>query len=180
MSATLVNCALTDPIVPEEKFRVTFSQGAIEHWLAGGTLSSIYQSLSTSPWAYPVSEPPIDDAPVFVLDLRVRQSTSGGAPPGTVVDMVQQLGELSFYNAYDVTRVERLSTTSRVLEQRSVVKAEAVIDQQASGIAGLYTRTQASLQKAFGGVGGILIAGAVIAAAITVVVVVRAARSATA
>jgi len=138
MPPTFVNCAPSDAIVPEEKFRVTFSQGSIEHWLAGGTLTSIYQSLSTSPWAYPVSEPPIDDSPVFVVDLRVRQGTVGASPPGSVADMANQLADLSFYNAYEVPRIERLSTTAPILEQKSVVETQAVKDQQASGVTGFF------------------------------------------
>src|SRR5689334_13436764 len=114
----LVNCTLGDPINPEEKFRVTFTQSTLQSVEAavnpvtgfGGTMHSVWNSLSVSPWCFPVSEPPLDNASVYVVDLQISHSTAGASPPGTVADLINSLENLMFANPYSIQRVENLPT----------------------------------------------------------------------
>lgn len=177
----LVNCTLGDPINPEEKFRVTFTQStlqAVENVVNpftgfGGTMRSVYTYLTTSPWCYVVSEPPLDDANVYVVDLRIQQGTVGASPPGTVADLVNSLENLMFANPYDVQRVELLPTDAPILEQRSVVQDQAKTDLAKAGLPGFVS----SITEAFGGLKGVVIAVAVIAGAITVIWLAKESRA---
>jgi hypothetical protein len=203
MTTTFVDCDQTTRINPGDKFRITFSQGSIEHWLAGGTMLSVYQSLSVSPWGYVVTEPPVDDAPVMVLDFRISSGTTGSAPPGTVADLLNAFQDQSFYNAYEVTRLEYLYNayatarssnqgtktgsyvdaagvpvdTSAPLEQRSTVIAQAIEDQKHSGVLGTVGDV---VTKSFGSLNGLVIAAVIASVAIAVIVIVKLPRPATA
>jgi len=181
---TYVNCQATDPLLAGQVYRVTFEQGTIENWLAGGTLLSVYQGLGnpqSMPWAFPVSEPPQEADQAMTIDLQVRLGTVGGSPPGTMQDFVNALGDQSFYNAYSVSRIELLTPGTLPAAQRSVVQSTALADAQASGIVGTVEAVigdVASGAKAAGTMVGnvasnlksILIAGAVVAAAIVVLI----------
>src|SRR5438105_8911585 len=162
----LVNCVESDPILPEEKFRVTFSQGAVENWFFGGTIQSIYSRLGSSPIVYVVSEPPLDADPVLVVDVRVRNTAVGSQLPGTVADLVNNLSDLTFYDMYDVTRLEQLSTSAPVIEQKSVVRVQALQDQAKSGVAGILGKATDAASSALGGVKGIALAATVIVVAV--------------
>lgn len=159
MSPAFVNCVPSDPIVPAEKFRLTFTQGTIQNWFFGGTIQSIYQRLSTSAIVYVVSEPPLDSDPVLVVDVRVRNTMSGSQMPGTVTDLVNNLADLTTFDAYDVTRVEQLSTTAPVLEQKSVVRNQALTDAAKSGTAGIVD----AVQQTIGSVRSVAVAVTVVA-----------------
>lgn len=177
----LVNCTLGDPINPEEKFRVTFTQSTLQSVEAavnpftgfGGTMHSVWNALSVSPWCYPVSEPPLDDASVYVVDLRIQQGTTGSSPPGTVADLINSLENLMFANPYDVQRVELLPTNAPILEQKSVVEDQAKKDLATSGVPGFVK----NITDAFGGLKGIVIAVAVIAGAVTILYVLKEAKA---
>jgi hypothetical protein len=183
-TAAFVNCQLSDQLSGGDRYRITFEQGAIQNWLAGGTLLSVYQALgnpTSMPWAFPVSEPPQEADQVMVIDLQIRNSTVGSSPPGTMTDLVQALDNQSTFNAYAVTRIERLTAGTLPAAQRSVVQSTALTDARHSGILGAVDTVLADVAsgaKAAGAMVGnvasnlkmILIAGAVLAAAVVVIV----------
>lgn len=183
MSAPIfVNCAQTDRIVPEQKFRVTIELAEVASFLFGyfgGNIPNIYASLSQSPYCYVVSEPPIDNQSVLVADVRIRKSTVGSSPLGSVAELVNSLNSLVYFSSsYNVTRVERLTTTSPVLEQRSRVIEEAVSHQASTGLTGTIKDIEHSIGSALGGAKTILIALAVVAGAVALIYVAREVRAA--
>lgn len=180
MTTTFVGCQQTDRVTQGDKYRVTFSQTPLQNWLMGGTIASVYSSVSLSPWCYVVSEPPVDNEPVFVCDIRISHSTVGASPPGTVGDLLNSLLDLTFYNAYEVTRLEKLTTTAPVLEQRSQVINQALKDQADAanqGIIGQGKEALNGLEKFLKGARGVIIAVAIAAAVVGAVYVVREARA---
>lgn len=186
MSAPIfVNCTQTDRIIPEQKFRVTIELAEVAGLLfgyLGGNIPNIYASLSQSPWCYVVSEPPIDNQKVLVTDIRISKSTVGSSPLGSVAELVNSLNDLVYFSSsYNVTRLERLTTTSPVLEQRSRVIQEAVTHQASTGLTGTVKNLEHAVGNALGGAKTIVIALAVVAGAIALVYLakeVRAARAA--
>jgi hypothetical protein len=176
MTTVYVACTDQTPLAGGQKYRISFEQGTIENWLAGGTLSSIYQALgdpANFPWGFPISEPPQDDAQVFVVDLQIRNGTVGAAPPGTVADLVNSLGDLTFYNAYTVARIEQLPTDAPILEQKSVVQSQALTDAKQSGVLGALDTVGTGIGGAISGlkasVGTVLVVIAVVALAIATI-----------
>lgn len=183
MSApTFVNCTQVDRIVPEQKFRVTIELADVASFLfgyLGGNIPNIYASLSQSPWCYVVSEPPIDNQSVLVADIRISKSTVGSSPLGSVAELVNSLNDLVYFSSsYNVTRVERLTTTSPVLEQRSRVIQEAVVHQAASGVTGTVQGLQHAIGSALGGAKTVVIVLAVAAGAVALVYLAKELRAA--
>lgn len=113
-----VNCNAADALVAGQVFRLTFIQTTLQKvgaflfynldW-AAETMAVYEKSANETlmPYAYPVSEPPVQGSDAAVVDLKIRiQEFHSGA----VSDLVNAAGELSPY--VDVSRVERVTAAT--------------------------------------------------------------------
>lgn len=184
MTTTLVNCRLTDPILPGAKYRTTF-QRTLAGDIAGSlmisdTMAAVYNKLSVSPICYPVSEPPVDNADVYVVDLKVAQSVTGSARPGSVTEFLNHLTDLLLGSiGYSVARVENLALDAPQVEGLDDVTARAEADKKAAGLQNLLATGAENVKSALGGVKNVAIALAVIIGAVAIMYVVSTVRKVT-
>lgn len=173
-----INCTAVDRILPGDKYRITVEQSDVQRFIWGDEILSVYQKMSTIPWGYVVTEPPLNNAPVMVVDMRISRSTVGSAPPGAVSDLYNSLADLLLFSSakYMVTVVEKLSTSAPIEDRGKALEA-AVTAQGETGLTGL-----AKDLKGFGGgLKTVVIAGAVIVGAVALIYIakeIRAARAA--
>lgn len=175
MTPAFVNCTQADRIAQGEKFRVTIEQTDVQRLVWGDEILSVYQKLDTLPWGYPVSEPPLDNAPIMVVDIKIAHSTVGSAPPGSVTEFYNSMADLLLWSSakYEVTRVERLSTTAPI-ENRGKALAAAGTEQAKQGIGGLFDKIGA----VGSGIRTVVVAVAIIAGAVAVIYVAKEVRAA--
>jgi hypothetical protein len=174
MTPAFVNCTQVTRINPGDKFRVTIEQTDVQRLVWGDEILSVYQKLDTLPWGFPISEPPLDNAPLMVVDIQIARSTVGSAPPGSVTEFYNSMADLLLFSSarYEVTRVEMLSTTAPI-ENRGKALDVAKQEQAASGLSGAFD----GLKALGSNVKTVVIALAVLAGAVAVIYVAREARA---
>lgn len=173
MSTSYVNVQPSDHVVPSEKFRVTFQQSDVEVWLNGNQMPYIYSKLATNDaLVFAVSEPPPDNDRVMVLDVQVRMD----APSVAVSELLNDLSEIAVLGLADVTRLEKLDYGVAPTSQIGDVYQTALEDQKNAGLSGVVNSVKNAASNAVKSTKGILIAGAVLAGAIALILLLKTAK----